>query len=149
MAHPFRLQRLLDYRRRLEDGQALALAEATAEECRVRNAIAMLERQREEQTAALGTLLGGGVFGAEEYSRRAAFLDAAARALEVEAEALKAAAAHVVESRQALVEALKDRRVLERLRDRQAEAAGVEDGRREARETDDMVTARRQRAQRT
>lgn len=146
MSRPFRLQSLLDYRRQLEDEQSLALAEVAAEERRVREAMMALERQREEQTAALRTLVVGGVFDAEKYTQRAAFLDVVGRAFDEQAAALEEATMRVVERRQALVEALTDRRVLERLRDRQAEAAAIDDGRHEARDVDDMVMARHQRA---
>lgn len=146
MSRPFRFQSLLDYRRQLEDEQSLALAEVAAEERRVREAMTALERQREEQTAALRTLVVGGVFDAEKYMQRAAFLDVVGRALDEQAAALEEAAMRVVERREALVEALTDRRVLERLRDRQAETAAIDDGRHEARDVDDMVMARHQRA---
>lgn len=147
MAKPFRLQSLLDYRRQLEDEQMRALAEVTAEEQRVREAIAALDRHREDQTAALATLMTGGTFDAEGYTQRAAYLDAIGVALDQQAAALEAAAVRVSEQRAALVEALKDRRVLERLRDRQAEEAAIEDGRQEARVVDDMTTSRHQRTQ--
>lgn len=147
MTQPFRLQSLLDYRRQLEDGHALALAEVTAEEQRVRAAIAALDRHREEQTAALAALAGGGAFDTEGYTQRAAYLETIGQALGQQAAALEAAAARVRERRAALAEALKDRRVLERLRERQAEEGAVEDGRHEAREVDDMVMTRHQREQ--
>lgn len=145
MTQPFRLQALLDYRRQLEDEQMRALAEVTVEEQRVRDAITALDRHREEQTAALAALVAGGTFDAEGYTQRAAYLDAIGLALDQQAAALEAAAARVRERREALVEALKDRRVLERLRDRQAEEAAVEGGRHEARGVDDMMMTRHQR----
>lgn len=145
MAHPFRLQALLDYRRQLEDEQMRALAEVTVEEQRVRDAISALHRHREEQMHALAALVAGGTFDAEGYTQRAAYLDAVGQALDQQAAVLEATAARVRERREALVEALKDRRVLERLRDRQAEEAAVEDGRHEARGVDDMMMTRHQR----
>lgn len=147
MAEPFRLQSLLDYRRQLEDEQMRALAEVTAEEHQVREAIAALGRHREDQTAALAALMTSGTFDAEGYTQHAAYLDAIGLALDQQAVALEAAAARVAERREALVEALKDRRVLERLRNRQAEEAAIEDGRQEARAVDDMTTTRYQRTQ--
>lgn len=146
MADPFRLQSLLDYRRQIEDGQMRALAEVTVEEQRVRDAIAALDRHREEQTSALADLMAGGTFDADGYTQRAAYLDAIGRALDQQAAALAEAMARVQERREALVAALKDRRILERLRDRQAEDAAAEEGRAEARGVDDMVMARHQRA---
>lgn len=146
MAEPFRLQSLLDYRRQLEEEQTRALAEVTAEEQRVRDAIAALDRQREDQTAGLAALMTQGTFDAEGYAQRAAYLDAIGLALDQQALALAAAAERVRERREALVEALKDRRVLERLRDRQAEEAAIEDNRHEARDVDDLTTSRHQRS---
>ncbi|RJQ11860.1 MAG: flagellar export protein FliJ [Dehalococcoidia bacterium] len=147
MAEPFRLRSLLDYRRQLEDEQMRALAEVTAEEQRVRDAIAALDRHREDQTAALAALMTSGTFDAGGYTQRASYLEAIGIELDQQVAALEAAAARVSEQRAALVEALKDRRVLERLRDRQAAEAAIEDGRQEARVVDDMTTSRHQRTQ--
>ena len=147
MAHPFRLQSLLEYRRQREDEQVRALAEVTAEEQRVRDAIASLNQSREEQTSALATLITGGTFDTDGYTQRAAYLDAVGQALDQQVAVLEATAVRVSERREALVEALKDRRVLERLRDQHAEEAEVEDSRQEARDVDDMVMTRHQRAQ--
>lgn len=147
MAKPFRLQSLLEYRRQVEDEQARALAEVSAEEQRIREAIDALNVRREEQTTALAAVMSVGKFDTEEYTHHAAYLDALGRTLDQHAAALDAAMALVVERRAALVEALKDRRVLERLRDRQAEEATVEDNRREARDVDELVMSRHQRNQ--
>jgi flagellar FliJ protein len=142
----FRLQSLLDFRRQLEDEQARALAEVTAEEQAVRAAIVSLNQHREEQTSGLA-LMASGTFDADGYTQRAAYLDAIGQALDQQAAALGEAMARAQERRAALLEALTDRRVLERLRDRQAEEAALEGGRCEARDVDDLVMSRHQRAQ--
>ncbi|TAJ19704.1 MAG: flagellar export protein FliJ [Dehalococcoidia bacterium] len=147
MGKPFRLQSLLEFRRQVEDEQARALGQVLAEEQRIREAIEALNLRREEQTTALAALMSGGTFDTEGYTQHAAYLDALGRTLDQHASALDAAMALVVERRAALVEALKDRRVLERLRDRQAEEAAVEDNRHEARDVDDLVMSRHQRGQ--
>lgn len=143
----FRLQSLLDFRRQVEDEQARALAEVTAEERRVRDAIAALGRHREEQTSALAALMGSGTFDTEGYTQRAAYLDAIGLALDQQAAALNETMVLVQERRAALLAALTDRRILERLRDRQAEEAAAEDGRQETRDVDDLVMSRHQRTQ--
>lgn len=146
MTHAFRLRSLLEYRRQVEDDQARALAGVTAEEQRIREAIMAINRHREEQTSALAALMGGGALDTEGYAHHATYLDALGLALDQQATALQAAMVQVSERRAALVEALKDRRILERLRDRQAEEAAVENGRIEARDVDDLVMSRHQRA---
>lgn len=146
MAHAFRLQSLLEYRRQIEDDQARALAGVTAEEQRIRDAIVAINRHREEQTSALAALMGSGPLDTHDYAHHATYLDALGLALHQQATALEAAMVQVSERRTALVEALKDRRILERLRDQQAEAAVIEDGRHEARDVDDLVMSRHQRA---
>lgn len=142
----FRLQSLLDYRRQLEDEQTRALAGVTAEEQAVRAAIVALNRHRDEQTGALAALMASGAFDADGYIQRAAYLDAIGLALGQQAAALDEAMARVQERRAALLEALTDRRVLERLRDQQAEAAALEGNRVEARDVEDLVMSRHQRA---
>jgi flagellar protein FliJ len=143
----FRLQALLDFRRQLEDEHARALAEVTAEEQRVRNAIEALNHHRDEQTSALAALLASGTFDAEGYTQRAVYLDALGLALDQQAAALADAMTRVQERRAALLAAVTDRRVLERLRDRQAGEAAVADARHEARDVDDLVMSRHQRGQ--
>ncbi len=147
MGKPFRLQSLLEFRRQVEDEHARALGEVLAEEQRIRDAIDALNLRREEQTTALAALMSVGRFDTEGYTQHAAYLDALGRTLDQHASALETAMALVVERRAALVEALKERRVLERLRDRQAEEAAVEDNRHEARDVDDLVMSRHHRGQ--
>ncbi len=143
----FRLQSLLDYRRQLEDEQARAFAEVTAEEQRVRAAIDALNRHRDEQTSALAALMASGTFHTDGYTQRAGYLDALGLALDQQATALAEAMTRVQERRAALLAAVTDRRVLERLRDRQADEAAVADARHEARDVDDLVMSRHQRGQ--
>ncbi len=142
MPRPFRLQSLLEHKRQQEERQTLELAALDAEFRRVREALEALRREEDEQLRQIAAMAGGGPLDAEQYRTAMSYLDRLGGAIARQADALTEAEGRVLESRDALVGTLKEKRSLERLRERHATAADLEEGRREAGRVDDITSAR-------
>ncbi len=142
MTRAFRLQSLLDYRRQLEEERTRMLAEATQAESEARLALDARRSERDAQAQAIADGALAGSFDAPTYVQSLAYLDALDLSIRRQVEVLAAARTRVSADRERLVEVLKEKQSLERLRDRQAAEAALEDGRREARDVDDLNTGR-------
>lgn len=139
---PFRFETLLDFARQREEQQTLELAAYSSDERRLRETVASLQEQQEQQTRALAEQASAGLFDPDEYRSARAYLDRILEEIEQQSAALDEASQRVVESRDRLLEVLKEKRSLERLRERDDAAAAVEESRREAGRADDQNTAR-------
>lgn len=144
----FALQALLDYRSHLVDQAQLELARAAGEH---RSALVELERLRALERAGLGQL-------ARENDRAAPgetlevlrYLDLLGRRIAGQEDAVAALASSVARARERLAEALRERKMIERLRDRERAAFLARqrwlEAQRAQEATDQRVAADRQRA---
>jgi flagellar FliJ protein len=137
----FRLAPLLRHRERTEDHRALALARAVERREAVARRVATLSAEIREARGTLTGALLRGVAGVELRGLVAATEVLARRAARAR-EALGQADADVARAREALVEAARARRALERLSARQHEAYRTDLERRGHRELDDLASAR-------
>ncbi len=142
MAKPFRLQALLEHKQRQEERQMLDLAARDAER---RHACDILDTLRDAEREHLDHADGraqAATFDALEQRDAVAYLARLEASIAVQHTVIAEAEEHVRESRDALVAILKEKQALERLRERHAAEAALEDGRREARVTDEITSAR-------
>jgi len=142
MAKPFRLQVLLDQKRRLEDEAMRALGAHEADLRRATETMEILREAEETQIRHLDDLARAARFDAEISADATAYLERIERSIAAHHDVIAEAEARVAESRDALMEVLKEKRALERLREQHFETEAREEGRREAREADDITTAR-------
>ena len=138
----FRLQALLDYRRQLEEQQTLRLATVEGERREAQMLLDDLHVRREEQCRRLDRLAQAQPLDAYRMREAVAYLGLVEAAIGRQVEALREVEARVREQRDLLMEAVRERRVLERLRDRQAAEAQLEADRAEARRTDEIAMSR-------
>ncbi len=141
MAFRFRFQSVLNHRKRLVEERQMALARAQQRLLQLRQEIRELQERREALAARIqaeleGTLQVASLQVGYTYLER---LDARLRELE---QALEAAQRSVEEQRHALEEALKRRKTLEKLREKDRRAFVEELERRERLVLDDLGVAR-------
>jgi len=142
VAKPFRLQSLLEHKQALEEECMRVLAEHELARRRAVDTLEILHEAQETQLRHLEDLARAVRFDAEISRDATAYLGRIEHSITVQREALVEAEARVAESREALVEVLKEKRALERLREQHIETTAREEGRREARAVDDITTAR-------
>lgn len=128
----FRLQRVLDYRRRREEEMqqrhGAAVRARVEAEVRLTALIAEERRRREE----LGAKLGGGHIDAGDVQKLGLLIDAAGRAITSQREEVARRAAFEEEERARLAAAVSERKALDKLRERHDERERVEQNRRDA-----------------
>lgn len=142
MPKPFRLQALLDQKRRLEEQAMLALGALEGELRRAMEALQFLHEAQESQLRHLSDLAHADRFDPAISEAATAYLERIERSIVAQGEVIAETEVRVAESREVLMEVLKEKRALERLREQHLEQIAREEGRREARETDDISTAR-------
>lgn len=124
----FRLQKILDLRQHVEEERSIELGKARRKADEARAVLTGLEtlRARSAERVALQNVAGGNAGQLQSMSFVVGQLERRiARAM-----AESSAAEHVVEDRlRDFMAAVRDRRILERLRDRRQEAARMEEGR--------------------
>ncbi len=144
MAFRFRFQSVLNYRKRLVEERQMALALAQQRLLQLRQEIQELRERREALAARIQAELSGSLQVAQVRVHYAYldWLDARLRELE---QALEAAERSVEEQRRALEEALKRRKTLEKLREKDRRVFVEELERRERLILDDLGVARHRR----
>lgn len=142
MPRPFRLQALLDQKRRLEEQAMLALGALEAELRRATEALQFLYEAQDTQLRHLGDLARSDRFDPAISADATAYLERIERSIVAQGEVIAETEARVADSRAALMDVLKEKRALERLREQHLDQIAREEGRREARDADDMTTAR-------
>jgi len=138
----FRLQALLDYRLQLEEQQMLRLATVEAERAVAQRALDDWQVRREEQCRRLDQL--GAETTLDPYRLREAVdnLGHLEAAIVRQGEVVREVDERVAQERAALMGCVRDRRVLERLRDQHAEQVRLAADRAEARRADELSTMR-------
>jgi flagellar export protein FliJ len=138
----FRLDQVLDLRRRAEEQQQLALHARIEEEARLRAELDDLVARREERIAALTAQRRRGRVDPKMLEATLNYVESVEIAIQQQTAEITAAQGRVEGQREALVAAMRDRQALEQLRDQHAAAAHREADRREAKDVDDIVSAR-------
>lgn len=140
MGKPFRFEPLLDRVQQREDEQTRVLAALAHEEQALRNVLAALEQEREIEWARFADR--DGPLDAERHRVAMAYVQQLTERIETQRAAIEMARGRVAEARDALLEILKEKRSLERLREQDTAAAAIEEGRREANRVDDLNMTR-------
>ncbi|MBW3543460.1 MAG: flagellar export protein FliJ [Planctomycetes bacterium] len=138
----FRLQSLLKYRRHRRDLRRQLLAQVQADLRRLRDDARRLEQAREKQLNELRELSAPGAVDIDRAAARRYHAGRLQGEIFMRERQQLAVAAQVEMCRQALVQADREVRVLERLEDRQREDYRVEAERRATRELDELWHAR-------
>lgn len=139
--YEFRFQPLLEHTEQREERKTLELAALTAEERLARDALATLRAELERQLRDIEATYGD-AFDPRQYQQAVAYLDHLAHSIDRQSALLAEVSGRVLESRDQLLDILREKRSLERLREREATEEALEDDRREARTVDEMTTAR-------
>jgi flagellar export protein FliJ len=138
----FRLEQVLDLRRRAEEQQQLALHARIEEEARLRAELDDLVARREARIASLTAQRRRGPVDPKMLEATLNYVESVEIAIQQQNAEITAAQGRVEGQREALVAAMRDRQALEQLRDQHNAAAHRETDRREAKEVDDIVSAR-------
>jgi flagellar export protein FliJ len=128
----FRLQPLLDLRRRREEQMQQRLAAATQARARAEQLLRMFETEAERRRDAITALLAGGRVDARAVQDGGLALDAAERAIEAQKQEVNKALAFEEEERGRLTAAMSERKALDRLREQHEARELAEQNRREA-----------------
>lgn len=138
----FRLEQVLEFRRRQEERQHLELKVLSEEERRLSGQLADLRAKEDQQLLTLAERSRSGLIEPTEFDAALAYLDAIEGSIDEQIDVVAQVQAKVLESREALIDILREKQVLENLKQRQAAAAAQEANRRESKATDDITSAR-------
>ncbi|MQA00595.1 MAG: flagellar export protein FliJ [Dehalococcoidia bacterium] len=139
---PFRLQQVLDHKRREEEAKTLELASLAAEQRRLEDDLHRLREQEEQQLASLSAVGQTGAIDASRVDRALSYLDAIEASISKQLAHVAALESRVSASREALVGILKEKQLLERLREQHAGEAREAQQRRETDQSDEMASQR-------
>jgi len=138
----FRLDTMLKIRRQREDQHKRIVAERIRQITQVREQIAAIERQIQEEIEAIRTGQGARTIDIQQLMRHRHWLGHLNKGgLEAESR-LRFLEARLAQERAVLAEAVKQRRILEKLKERQWERYRKEEDRSEIRESDEQATVR-------
>jgi flagellar export protein FliJ len=142
MAATFRLQQVLDHKRRQEEEKTLELATLTAEHHRSETELRQLREKEEAQLQALQDVARARAIDPSRLDAALSYLDALEGSISRQVELVQSIEERVLESRGGLVEILKEKQLLEKLEQQQAaEARGVE-RRHEGNQLDEIAAQR-------
>ena len=115
---PFRLQSVLEHRRRREDELQQRLANAIAARTEAESRLQLLIDEQRHQRDTLGAILAGGPIDAREVKERADRLDSFERSIDHQRDEVGRRAAFVEEERARLTTAVQERKALDLLLER-------------------------------
>src|SRR5690606_18927246 len=138
----FRLQQVLDHKRREEEAKTLELASLTAEQRRLEDDLRRLREQEEQHLAALSAVSQTGAIDPSRVDRALTYLDAIEASIGEQLSHVAALESRVAASREALVGILKEKQLLERLREQHAGEAREAQQRRDTDQSDEMASQR-------
>ncbi|MEX2374716.1 MAG: flagellar export protein FliJ [Dehalococcoidia bacterium] len=136
----FRFAPLLDYAEQREDEQAGVLAAASRAEAAAFETLQMLVTERERQIGLLET--GGGLLSPDGRQLAIAYIEHLAAQAVAQQQTVVALHEQTEVQRAALMDLAREKQSLEHLRDRDASIAAEAEGRREARQLDDLNMSR-------
>jgi flagellar export protein FliJ len=142
MAAKFRLDRVLDHKRQLEQERQRDLQTVTAEERRLLEELRALQQREREHIAALSDRTRRGGVDSKQLQAALAYIETVTRAIERQQRLLAECSAKVSTRREALLAALQEKQSLEMLKRKQQEADRLEANREEAKRIDDLTTNR-------
>jgi len=138
----FRFETMLKIRQQREDEQKRVVANRLRQIGRVRERMASLNRQITEEMRAVRDGQEGGAIDIQQVMRHRHWLGHLHKGV-LEAEARKRfLEARLAQERVVLLEAVKQRRILEKLKERRLQRHRVKEEKRETREADEMATIR-------
>ena len=138
----FRLDTVLKIRKQREDQRKRVVADRLRQIARVREQMASIDRQIRDEMAAIRSAQEPGTIDIQQAMRHRHWLGHLHKtALEAEAR-LRFLEARLAQERAALAEAMKERRILEKLKDQQWQRYRKEGEKREIVESDEMATVR-------
>jgi len=138
----FRFETMLKIRRQREDEHKRIVASRTREINRVRDQMASLDRQIHDELGAIRAGQEPGTIDMQQVIRHRHWLGRLHKAVLDSQARLRFLEAHLAQERAALVEAAKNRRVLDKLKERRWERYRKEQDRLETRSADDLTTVR-------
>ncbi len=141
----FRLEQVLNHARRQEEQKQLELKVLSEEERRLRDQLLQLRDQEQQQLSAIAGRDREGVIEPTEIDAALLYLSSIVGSITDHLDVVAAVEARVLESRDQLVEILREKQSLEKLKRRQAAEAALRENCREAKDADDMTSARFQR----
>ena len=142
MAGKFRLQQVLDHKRRQEEEKTLELATLTAEQHRSESELRALRDKEEAQLQALQDIARVGAIDPSRLDSALWYLDSIEGSISRQLELVASLEEKVLESRDALISILKEKQLLEKLEERQASAAREVEPRREGNQLDEIAAQR-------
>ncbi len=138
----FRFETILKLRRQREDEHKRIVADRLRQIAQVQDQLASLERQIEQETQAIRRSTSGGTIDLQQTVRHRHWLGHLHKSsLEAQAR-LRFLEARLAQERTQLAEAVKQRRVIEKLKERQSSAHIKAQERRETLELDELGTVR-------
>lgn len=138
----FQLQVVLDHKQRLEDLAQLELSQAQAAQLREETALSELRQAEEDAVTTLEQQRFTGRLDIESLQLGMNYLEGLKVQIQRQQQVVERVQRVTESKREALMVRMQERKALERLKERQREAFLLEEGRREAREVDEMVVMR-------
>lgn len=138
----FRLGQVLRLKRRQEEQKQLELMTLSEEEQRLRSQLDSLQAKEEQQLRSISDVRNNGALDPAELAASIAYLDSVGEAIGEQLGLVASLEQRVLDSREQLLSILTEKRSLETLERKQAEAAAREASRREAKTVDDIYGAR-------
>lgn len=141
-SNEFRLEQVLRHTLRQEEQKQLELRTLTEEERRLHQQLAQLREKEDQQLRALSERSRGRSIDLAELDATLAYLSAIEGSIGEQLDVVADVESKVLDSREQLIEILREKQSLENLKQRQLDAAASEANRRESKEMDDMTSAR-------
>lgn len=138
----FRLQRVLEWRKRREEAAQQGLALATLARAGAEERLRALQQDEQRRREELAVLLASGRLDAGRVLSMNLLIEACGRAIATQQGEVARCRAAEEEARTQLTRAMMERKALDRLRERHEQRARVEERRREARVLDEIANAR-------
>jgi flagellar FliJ protein len=138
----FRLQTVLDLKQRMEDAQQQELAALAHQRQMAEEALRLLAQQAEQHQRALAERTASGRIDPREIAGALAYIEAVRASIAAQRDLASELEAKVRESRERLLGITREKRMLERLRERHVAAEAQEADRRDQRAADELVSQR-------
>jgi flagellar export protein FliJ len=142
----FRLQRVLDLRRRAEEAAQQGLATAAQARVGAEERLRALHDDEQRQREELSAMLAGGRIDAGRIGARSLHIELCGRAIDAQRAEVARCLAVEHAARARLTQAMVERKALDRLRERHEQRVSAEEKRREAVFLDEIACARAARA---
>ncbi len=141
-SNKFRLEQVLRHTLRQEEQKQQELRTLTEEERRLQEQLAQLREKEDQQLRTLSERSRDRSIDLAELDATLAYLSAIEGSIGEQLDVVADVESKVLDSREQLIEILKEKQSLENLKQRQLDAASSEADRRESKEMDDITSAR-------